>query len=256
MTGTTYQFDTTDWNGYYNLIPTLSVCTPTATPTPTVTPGITSIVTVTNNTQQFSSASHTFITPSITTNTLYSFTIHGMDNVGGINNVVSATLDGRPIDISIQSGGGGAVSCIGWIRFTGTTGTKTVVITYNTLTNKSQVGVQRISSNTSDVPYTSAVNSNTGSPSLTLATTGVLPLSSGLVILTYNSSAGAFGANWTPAVTTAGPLAQQLYGLSLSNAPYTTFVAAGRLYLPSGPTYNQTTAPGTALKVMVSALWK
>jgi len=233
----------------------MSVCTPTPTRTPTPTPGITQISNVTTNNQQTSSASHTF-TASFTTNTLYSVTIHGMDNAGFISSVTSATLDGRAMDISIQNGGGGAVACIAWNRFTGTTGTKTVVITYNTLANKSFVSVNRISSNTSDIPYTSAVNSNTGSAALNLATTGVLPLSAGLVILSYNSSVGSSLAGWTPGVTTEGPVQQQLYGSSMTNAPYTAFASGIRLWNPSGPTYNQTAAPGTALKVMASALWK
>jgi hypothetical protein len=41
LSGYTYASDTTNWVGYYNLIPSMSVCTPTATPTQTPTPTVT-----------------------------------------------------------------------------------------------------------------------------------------------------------------------------------------------------------------------
>ena len=173
-----------------------------------------------------------------------------MDNVGGITSVTSATVDGVPMNISIQTGGGGAVSCIGWIRFTGTTGSKSIVITYNTLANKSNVGTYTIIRATSDTPNTSAVGSNVGSTSLTLATPSVLAGSGGIVMMTYNASASS--PNWTPSTS---PFTQS-YSNALTSAPYTTRTSAGTLSNPTGPTYNQTIAPGTALKVMASALWK
>ena len=41
LSGDTYSTDTTDWVGYYNLIPSISFCTPTATPTQTPTVSLT-----------------------------------------------------------------------------------------------------------------------------------------------------------------------------------------------------------------------
>jgi len=234
-----------------NTITPTNTVTPTntKTPTPTPTPGPATVTFVASANLQSAGSSYTF-SRSVTTNTLYAVSIHGMDSAGFITSVTSATLGGQALDIGIQTGGGGTVSCIAWVRYTGTTSTQNLVINFNTSANKCAYGLHTITKNISDTPNTSATAGNVGTSFLNLAIPSVVSNSAGVVMMTYNASTST--ANWSA----SNPPFIESYTTALTNSPYTTRVSAGRLTNPTGPTYNISISPTTARKSLVAVLWK
>ena len=154
MSGSTYIFDTTDWNGYYNMNPSLSFCTPTATPTPTPTPvPISSITYITNRTSNDNFQNFVFNGTSIGGAGLICITVH-VETLG-TPTISSLTVDGVPATIAVErlhQSTTNIITAIAYVRISNTATTANILLNFTSNVQRCGIGVYRIIDNISDTP--------------------------------------------------------------------------------------------------------